>query len=737
MPVMDPTELLRRTRQVLSAFSVVGAVYLTFLVPLSRWSMALPVVAIVLTLWLHNWEREASAAVVVGEAAGLAILGILAGSPHTMVLLVYTRAGIHGLTTTPRRAGVAAVVGMVTFFAVSFVHATNAPWDIQRFIESTTIIPMAAGIMMLLRLTAHAFESAAERVKEGEVASVELAAAKERARAARRFETLIAHAADVIVLVEDDGTISYVSSSISRLGHSPESLVGHPLAALVGPQERGPIIPDEGDWEAQLTVTADDGRPRRCEVIGRDLRAAPEVGARMITLRDITERRAMEDELRRLSVSDSLTGLANRTLLLDRIDHAFQRRSQTGMGIAIVMVDVVGFKEINERLGHARSDELLRLIGDRLQGFVRPGDTVARVASDTFAILAEHTQGSEDHFEAAGFIQAMLSFPYVVEGHSVHLEFSIGVALAGEAVVEPEMFLEHASAALRRSKDEGGAVAAYDPASMSGSALQSLRDCLATVVEREELVVHYQPLIRLTDGVPYGVEALVRWDHPTRGRIPPGDFIPIAEETGDIVAIGRWVLEQACRWATTEAPPDLIVSVNMSPRQFSDPRVVEMVGEVLEDTGLDPHRLTLEVTENTLMARADEGAETMERLKALGVALAVDDFGTGYSSLGYLRRFPFDVVKVDRTFVADLAKDERSASVLRAIVRLSRDLDREVIAEGVERPEQVDELIRLGCRLGQGYLYAPPLSAEELAQWLEPYDDHDEALSGPTGVVGA
>jgi diguanylate cyclase (GGDEF)-like protein len=433
----------------------------------------------------------------------------------------------------------------------------------------------------------------------------------------------------------------------------------------------------------------------------------------------------LEDRLKHQAFHDPLTGLANRALFSDRLDHALSRRPTAGgSGVAVVFVDLDDFKMVNDELGHGAGDQLLRAVGERLGSVLRPFDTSARLGGDEFAVLVEDASSAADAAAVAERIVETLREPFVLMGRELAMHASIGVALAGHEEVDGEELLRRADLAMYRVKQRGkGSFEVYQPSMQEVLVRRlELRTELERAIPRGELVLRYQPIVALADDRVVGVEALVRWQHPLRGLMPPTEFIPLAEETGLIVGLGVHVLEEACRqvrlWHL--AHPDhagLGMSVNLSPRQLQDGSFVGQVARVLRETGLDPRLLTLEITESFMV---DGGAPIgrLDELKALGVRLSIDDFGTGYSSLSALQHLPVDCLKIAKPFVDGIAEDPQKRAFAQAIVRLGRTLHLELVAEGVERREQRDRLVELGCHLAQGYHFGRPMDAEAIAVLL-------------------
>jgi diguanylate cyclase (GGDEF)-like protein len=413
------------------------------------------------------------------------------------------------------------------------------------------------------------------------------------------------------------------------------------------------------------------------------------------------------------ALHDSLTGLPNRALFLDRLGHALQRgggRSQVG----VLFCDLDRFKTVNDSLGHAAGDDLLVAVAARLGECLRAGDTAARLGGDEFAVLLEDVRDEREALAVADRVIEALRAPFELHGRDVYVSSSIGVVCGSGS---GEELLRNADVAMYRAKAEGkGRYALFEP-SMGAEVLEriELEADLQHAVERDQLVVHFQPLIDLRSGRLEGFEALVRWQHPERGLLPPAAFIPLAEETDLIVHVGRWVLEESCRQAATWGTA---VSVNLSGRQLEEPGLVDAVSETLRTSGLAPEQLWLEITETVLMHDSEATIERLRALKALGIKLAVDDFGTGYSSLRYLRRFPIDLLKMAKPFVDGLVASREGTALARTIIELGSSLGLRTVAEGIEGSHELAQLRRMGCDLGQGFLFARPMPAAEAAALL-------------------
>jgi diguanylate cyclase (GGDEF)-like protein len=445
----------------------------------------------------------------------------------------------------------------------------------------------------------------------------------------------------------------------------------------------------------------------------------------VVTIRDIQERKAFERQLTQQAFYDSLTGLPNRALFNDRLDQALVRSGRRGSQLGLVFLDLDNFKLINDSLGHPVGDELLMEVATRLQSCIRNEDTVARLGGDEFVIVIEDLTSDAGAELVANAVLAQFGRTFRLDGRDVRVTVSMGIALGDASLGTADTLLRNADAAMYRAKSDGKARYVLFDASMHTDALArlELESDLGRAILDGELRVYYQPIVPMTPGSIDEVEALVRWQHPVRGLVMPVDFIPVAEETGLIVPLGQWVLEEACRQVAiwhgqfpSERP--LMLSVNLSPRQFQLPSLVNDVARALRDTGLSPHCLKLEITEGILMQDIEATIVTLWQLKELGVKIAIDDFGTGYSSLSYLKRLPLDVLKIDRSFVSGLGQKPEDSAIVRAIISLAKSLDLSVTGEGIETPEQAELLSEWGCDNGQGYYYGRPLNKTGTAALL-------------------
>ncbi|HEV2054270.1 MAG TPA: EAL domain-containing protein [Methylomirabilota bacterium] len=440
---------------------------------------------------------------------------------------------------------------------------------------------------------------------------------------------------------------------------------------------------------------------------------------------EITQFPKRLEQLTTQAFRDSLTGLPNRALFMDRLSHGLTRARRRHEHLAVLFLDLDRFKVINDTLGHTVGDQLLVEVGNRLGGSLRPGDTVARLGGDEFGLLLEDVAHAETAEAVALRIEAELAKPLHFEGREIFITASIGIALSSARLGMPEEILRDADLAMYHAKAKGKARHEIFDSSMSAPALDrmDLEMDLRSAISRHEFRLHYQPILQFDTGRITEVEALIRWQHAKRGLLQPDSFIGLTEETGLIVPIGQWVLTEACRQARVwqlEFPstPPLVMSVNLSAKQFQNPNLVQEVTQALTESDLDAASLKLEITESVVMQDAPATLAKLKELKNLGIRLAIDNFGTGYSSLGYLKRFPVDTLKIDRSFVKGLSKDGIDNAIVRAVVTVAKSLNMDVTAQGVETDQQRIELKALGCDRGQGFLFARPADAEHVTPLL-------------------
>jgi diguanylate cyclase (GGDEF)-like protein/PAS domain S-box-containing protein len=566
------------------------------------------------------------------------------------------------------------------------------------------------------------------------------------------FRTLIQSASDIILIVDDADRIRYASPSAGTvLGR--DDLTGTDLAGLIAGTHRtalrDALIRARGAGRLDgidLAAVGADGRVLRLECTARDLRADPTVRGVVLTLRDVTERRRLENDLAHQAFHDGLTGLANRVLFRNRLEHAFDSAARDDAALGVLFVDLDDFKEVNDTLGHAFGDQLLVAVGRRIAQAIGPRNTAARMGGDEFAILVEQSPDPDAAEEVADRIIAALAVPVeLADGlggsHIVSGAASIGVATSRDATGPTEL-LRHADLALYLAKGAGKGTWQRYRSDLHTAMVErlELRAALHEAVDGDQFVLQYQPIVDLAAGNVIGVESLVRWQHPVRGLLPPHMFVELAEESGAIVEIGAWVLRESLRqfalWQA-ERPDSALhyVSVNVSARQFRMPGFVEQVRRALADNGARPQWLLLEITESLVLRDAEQVWADLRVLRELGVRIAIDDFGTGYSSLSYLRQMPVDVLKIDKSFIDDVLAGRQQRALVNAIVTLARNLDLAVVAEGIEDAAQRTLLQRMGCPHGQGYLFARPVWPQEIPGLVTAGDL--TAVSGPAAPVRA
>ncbi|MGQ0434473.1 MAG: putative bifunctional diguanylate cyclase/phosphodiesterase [Microthrixaceae bacterium] len=549
-------------------------------------------------------------------------------------------------------------------------------------------------------------------------------------RSETRFQTLVDNASDAIVVVDDVGRVRYQTPSAERvLGRTASELLDQPIGDLLSVHDRSQLQRMLATSVALTTVEwriqFGDGTPRDLEVIAADLRGNPGIGGVVLTMRDVTERTALDGELRRRALHDLLTGLPNRALFEDRFVHALERAAHRGGEVAVLLLDLDDFQLINDSLGHAAGDDLLVAVATRLSSILKPGDTLARFGGDEFALLVEHGDVRRGAAAVAERVMDALREPLTLGSRRVPVGASVGIAVAS-GTTTPDRLLRDADLAMYVAKRNGKAcVEWFAPEMHDQAALQfQVVSELKGAIEGDELVVHYQPIVEVSSGRAVGVEALVRWNHPQRGLLQPSEFIAVAERTGLVVPLGCWVLDQAClqvrEWRLAGLVDEAFyVSVNLSARHFRDHRVIQDVVHAINRSALPASTLLIEITESALEADLDPDGRLVGALKAQGTRLAIDDFGTGYSSLGRLATFPIDVIKIDKSFIDQVAVDAAAETMVRSIVALTSALGLTAIAEGVEDQDQADTLIRLGCTLAQGYLFARPLPAADVTSLLD------------------
>jgi diguanylate cyclase (GGDEF)-like protein/PAS domain S-box-containing protein len=550
-------------------------------------------------------------------------------------------------------------------------------------------------------------------------------------RSEERIRALVEHSSDIIMVVGADLTVRWQSTTVQRrLGRAIAELTGQRLSTLVHPDDAQLLemqLAAATSKPGTVTFTARfrhaDSEWRHLEAIAENRLADPLIEGVVLSMRDITERKVLEDELRHQAFHDALTGLANRALFEDRLTHGLAGARRHGNPVAVLFLDLDDFKTINDSLGHASGDELLRAVAVRIASIVRVTDTAARLGGDEFAVLLEIMGQPGDAERIASRLLDALQPPFQIADRELRVSASIGIARSDGSLGVEEL-LRNADTAMYAAKEAGkGRLQAFEQG-MHQRVLERLELTgeMQRALDVGEFELDYQPIVELKGGHIIGAEALVRWAHPSRGRLAPVHFIALAEETGLIIPLGKWILNSACAqavmWQHLVADRDLLMHVNVSTRQLNDSSFPQTVAEALRDSGLQPRLLVLEITESLLPEDTEQIIEPLDKLKALGVQVAVDDFGTGYSALSRLRAYPVDILKIDRSFIAGIEHDDGKEQLVRGIVNLGNSLQMSVVAEGIEELEQADQLRRMRSPLGQGYLFSQPLHPDDLQALL-------------------
>jgi len=558
----------------------------------------------------------------------------------------------------------------------------------------------------------------------------------ERVVTAEDYRRMFAHARDGLIITGGDGLIVQVNEAVVLLlGYTEEELCDARLPdLLLDDADRGRVAhamrPGSDLPEQELRLRRKDGGAAVCLIAAYP--RSDGQGGFLISLHDVTEHRRTQQQLIHSAFHDVLTRLPNRLLFMDRLERVLRHvRRRTGYRFAVLFLDLDRFKLVNDTFGHAAGDELLQSVSKRLEECLRQDDSIARLGGDEFAIIVDAISDASDATRVAERILESLKTPFAVQGREVQVSVSIGIALSTSGYDSPDDVLRDADAAMYRAKTSGRAHYEIFDLEMHRRALAQLQleSDLRDAIERREFAVHYQPVIALDAGNVTGMEALVRWRHPRRGTLLPGEFINVAEQSGVIVEIGWYVLREACRqmqsWREKfpHGTHSTTMSVNLSTRQFVQPDLLVRIDEILAETRLDPRCLRLEVTETAVNYAPDHALGVLRALTERGIRISLDDFGTGYSSLQQLKQLPLSHVKVDRSFVRGLGSNNESAGMVQTIVALGNSLSVDTIAEGVETPEELDELRALGMKFAQGYLFSTPLSAEHAERLLTAGED--------------
>ncbi len=541
-----------------------------------------------------------------------------------------------------------------------------------------------------------------------------------------RLAAMVEHSSDVVLLVDAHGVISYASPGLTTtLGHRASDWAGRSLVDLVAGDDRdaaavelrkAAALPHGDMVKLEASLVRVDGQRRRMEATIANLLGGDAVDGMVATFRDVTEQRNLERQLSHRAFHDELTGLANRALFLDRMDHALRVTRPEDDPVVVLFVDLDDFKSVNDALGHGVGDQMLRAIAGRIRRVAGDGDTPARLGGDEFALLLEDLGGVDRALDVAEALLDAMREPVSLAGYDLAVLASVGVAVSTPGMTTAGL-LRDADIAMYEAKRAGKSqIKIFDPAMrLTATRHLEFRSDLGSAIERDQLRLVFQPMVDMRSHEVIGAEALLRWQHPTRGSIGPSEFVPIAERAGLIVPIGKWVLENsiraAARWQQRGRQQ---VSVNVSAQQIRSPEFVEHVRRSLEVHQLDPSCVILEINETVLVGELESGTDNLAPLRELGVLIAVDDFGTGHCSLSYLQQFPVDIVKIDGQFVDELDDHSNPMPLAKMILQLTAGLDVISVAEGIERPSQLAALQELGCDVGQGYLLSGPLEASEL-----------------------
>ncbi len=599
------------------------------------------------------------------------------------------------------------------------VFQTKNGFKVQALISATYIEINGESCILCIAKNVNELRQAEKKLRESEL----------------RFRSAFENSPIGIVLIDLKGTIFQANNFASEvLGYEHNPLAGTHISRLVPSEDRAQLK----ETFARLSTGQDETVRTECRmlrdddlelwtnlhvVVQRDAEGAPAYLIGQIA--DITEMKSSQNRMERMAFYDTLTNLANRRLFYDRLGQAVDHAQRSRHLSALLYLDLDQFKRVNDTLGHEVGDVLLQEVSTRLTSCVRQEDTVARLGGDEFTVLLFDIRTPSDASLVADKILNTLRQPLNISGHQLVVTTSIGITIVPQDGTDPNSLMKNADLAMYRAKDHGRNTYHFYSEEMNTNAIKRLRTEyeLRRALERNEFVLHYQPKVRLSDQQIVGVECLIRWEHPERGLLAPFEFIEVAEETGAIVDMGSWIIEEACRTGrelAEQAKRNIQIAVNISPRQFRDPNLVATIRRNLRESGLNPSTLELEITETMLMGDVEAANTTVRQLHELGVRMAIDDFGTGYSSLNYLKKFPINTVKVDRSFVMDIPESEDDKAITSAVIAMAHRLNMEVVAEGVETQAQLNFLVEHDCEYAQGYLFAKPLSLANLRPMIMP-----------------
>ena len=651
-------------------------------------------------------------------AAGWAVFYSLLGAAalHPSMRLLSQPGRTEEVRLTRARLALLACASLTVPLVIVFREALHESLDLFVLVgASGTIFSL-----VLLRM--------ANIVRQHEQATEREAALRSQAR----LSSLIRNASDVVAIVSAEGIVEFMSPSVERtFGYTPERLLGRPVgefvhgedaerlrALLLAVSAQAPGQPATGGFRVRH---AEEGW-RHVEALGTNLLADEEIAGIVLNVRDVSERKSFEAELEHQAFHDTLTGLPNRALFRNRVEHALAAQRRNALPVTVLFLDIDDFKYVNDSLGHAAGDDVLQELARRLDDSMRPADTAARIGGDEFALLLHETESELQSVEIAQRLMAALAQPIALAGRDLALATSVGIAFSDQGMVSPrdaDELLRNADAAMYMAKESGKNQHRIFAPEMHAKALArlELKTDLQRALDEGEFTLRYQPIMDLHRGDMAGMEALLRWEHPERGTVAPLEFVPLLEETGLIVPVGQLVLEEACEWAARmqrECPrePPLSMAVNVSVAQLQRDELVEDVRMTMERSGIVPSSLTLELTESVMMDDMELSLLRLNALRELGVKLAIDDFGTGYSSLNYVRQFPVDILKIDRSFLAD--RNPEVTELTAAIVQVARIFNLKAVAEGIESSGQLEQLEGISCDFGQGFHFARPLTGQEV-----------------------
>jgi len=653
-------------------------------------------------------------------ACGWAVFYILLGTAalHPSMRLLSEPAPATEVRLTRARLALMACASFTVPLLIVFRGALGESIEIYELVGASAL--MFALVLARMATIMHRHEEVTEREAE--------------LRSQARLSSLIRNSSDVICIVGRDARVHFMSPSVRRMfGRAPEELVDRELFEIIHPKE-GPrvlafiaaVASQSGGRPASAEFRVRNAQKlwRDVEALGTNLLDDDQIEGIVLNIRDISERKAFEAELEHQAFHDTLTGLPNRALFRNRVEHALASQRRNGRRVTVLFLDVDDFKVVNDSLGHAAGDEVLQEVGRRIDDCMRPVDTAARLGGDEFAILIHEAESELQAVEIAQRLMATLSSSVTLDGRAVSVATSVGIAFSDQGAAsarDAEELLRNADAAMYMAKDSGkGQYRIFEP-EMHAAALArlELKADLQRALEAGEFTLRYQPIMDLERGDMAGMEALVRWEHPERGTVPPLEFVPLLEDTGLIVQVGHHVLREACAWAAEiqrECPrdPPLSMAVNVSVAQLQRAEFIDEVRDALAESAIVPSSLTLELTESVMMQDMELSLLRLNALREVGVQLAIDDFGTGYSSLNYVRQFPVDVLKIDRSFLAD--RNPEVTELTAAIVQVARIFNLKAVAEGIESTGQLEQLRGIHCDFGQGFHFAQPLSAQEILE---------------------